>query len=290
MEALQEDTTDTLRTYLDPPDRATAPVVLEVGTSSVVVQFGQSVARVARNQHAAAGHAREVAVLPLLVDRLPVAVPAPCRLVPPQPSVPHGAAIQPLLPGQVMSPSDVRRHPRMVDEIARTLSVLHGIGPGLFPPGTLPEFDPIAELRDLRRAVGPWLKSRLPERQWRRLSGWWTYSARVLSSPTRVVSHADAWFGNMLVDEGGLVALLDWEDACLADPAMDLAPQRYLGPEAATSVVASYVELRGQTRRLEERIECYRLLREVGGLAYALGQGMEEEYDDGLAKVVGLLD
>ena len=236
------------------------------------------------------GISREVAILQVLGDRLPVAVPAPCRLLPRQPSVPHGAAIHPLLSGRVMAPGDAQKQPRIVDDIARTLSSLHGVSPDLFPRGALPELDTDAELRRLHRRTGPWLRARLPEVRWRRFSGRWTRLGEVLSNRERVVCHADAWFGNMLVDDGGLVALLDWEDACLADPALDLAPQHYLGAGAAANVVARYVQLCGPTEQLEDRIEAYRLVREVGGLAYVLSQGMEEEFDDGLAKIGELLD
>jgi hypothetical protein len=40
---------------------------------------------------------------------------------------------------------------------------------------------------------------------------------------------------------------------------------------------------------LEDRVRCYSLLREVGGLAYVLGHAMNEECDDALAKIQELL-
>ena len=39
----------------------------------------------------------------------------------------------------------------------------------------------------------------------------------------RVVDHGDFRIGNLMVDEDGIVAVLDWEFAHLADPAEDLA-------------------------------------------------------------------
>lgn len=48
-------------------------------------------------------------------------------------------------------------------------------------------------------------------------SAW--YQARTNET---VVLHGDYWPGNLLWREGALVAVLDWEDACLGDPLADL--------------------------------------------------------------------
>jgi len=46
---------------------------------------------------------------------------------------------------------------------------------------------------------------------------------RLRRDPELVVTHGDWRIGNLVVDEGGLVAVLDWEFAHLADPAEDVA-------------------------------------------------------------------
>ena len=290
MTGLTEETLDALRKHLDPEDRSVVPDVLNVGFSNVVIRFGQSLVRLARNPRAAAGHRREAAILPVLVDRLTVAVPAPIRLLAAEPAMPHGAAIYPFLPGSVMAPDHVQRWPGIAGDIGRALFSLHGTVETLFPPGALPTLDPIAELHKQERAIGWWLQARLSERRWHRLRSLWERSIVVFSTSERAVCHADAWYGNMVVQEGALVGLLDWENACVADPAVDFAPQQYLGRAAAHEVLETYVALSGRTPPLQDRIECYRLLREVGGVAYVLGEGMEDEYEDALAKVTRLLD
>ncbi len=59
--------------------------------------------------------------------------------------------------------------------------------------------------------------------------------------------HGDVWPGNALWRDGRLVALLDWEDACLGDPMADLACARIElacahGDSAAASFTDAYLE------------------------------------------------
>ena len=42
----------------------------------------------------------------------------------------------------------------------------------------------------------------------------------------RVLLHGDYWPGNVMWQDGRLVAVIDWEDACLGDPLADLATAR----------------------------------------------------------------
>ena len=42
----------------------------------------------------------------------------------------------------------------------------------------------------------------------------------------RVLLHGDYWPGNVIWQDGRLVAVIDWEDACLGDPLADLATAR----------------------------------------------------------------
>ena len=291
MDGVTDEGVAALRAHLDPDDRAADPILLDVGFSNVVVRFDGSVARIARNRHAGEGHRREAAVLPAIARHLPVAVPSPVRLVPPGPAMPYGAAIHPLLAGSVMTQDDAARSTSVPGEIASTLASLHALDATTFAAGLVPVFDPTAEVRRQERSVGPWLRDRLTSRRWRRLQSSWHLCDRFAPARERVLCHGDAWYGNMLIDNGALSGLLDWQSVCVADPVLDLAPQRYLGAGASARVIEPYLEMR-RTRipDLLDRIECFMLLREVGGLAYVLGQRMEDEYDDALEKVGRLLD
>ena len=173
------------------------PNVVDIGFSSTVIRFGASVARVARNRDAAAGHAREAATLRVVDGRVPVAVPAPLRLIPPEAHLPFGAALQPFLPGRVMRPEDLQPDAALPRNIAGTLAALHQLDAGMFPDGALLELDPIVELRRLNAAAVPWVRERLSAPLRRSLDDAWGRCAEVLPGRERVVCHGDAWFGNI---------------------------------------------------------------------------------------------
>lgn len=64
----------------------------------------------------------------------------------------------------------------------------------------------------------------------------------------RVLLHGDFWPGNLLWREGRLVAVVDWEDACLGDPLIDLSISRLdmlwiMGLEAMRVFTAHYQSL-----------------------------------------------
>ena len=71
-----------------------------------------------------------------------------------------------------------------------------------------------------------------------------------------VLLHGDYWPGNLLWRDGGLVAILDWEDAALGDPLSDVASCRLelvwkYGPAAMRHFTRSYARERAiDTRRL----------------------------------------
>ena len=120
------------------------------------------------------------------------------------------------------------------EEIATCLSALHAIEPSAFPDGSLVRIDPLEALTALTRQTKPWLRDRLDTNQQGTLDVLLDEAFGVLPGRPRAVCHADPWFGNMLLDDvGRLVALLDWEGLCLADPAYDLAALTYLDPPSA---------------------------------------------------------
>jgi aminoglycoside phosphotransferase (APT) family kinase protein len=290
MKDLHGELIDGLRPHLATEDRDAEPFILDVGFSNVVVRFGGTVVRVARTAEAGSKHASEAAVLRALAGRLPIDIPGPIRLVTAGGEIRHGASIAPRLPGRPMRADDAQHHPMIVKQIAEALAALHSVPTSAFPQGALLDLDPIPEVERLVRETTPWLRERLSRAQRDALEGRWARSAEVLHERKRVVSHGDAWLGNMLVTSGRFSALLDWEDACIADPVLDLAAQLHLAGEAGPSVMTEYVRLLGPIDDLDERVEGYRLIREVAGMAYLLRNGIEEELADALAKIGAVLD
>jgi aminoglycoside phosphotransferase (APT) family kinase protein len=84
-----------------------------------------------------------------------------------------------------------------------------------------------------------------------------------------VLRHSDMWFGNTLWTADRVTALLDWGDACIGDPRVDLGYSRLdvhlaLGPEAAEAFRGSYERRRG----VMPDLACFDLLATVPGLIY----------------------
>ena len=249
VDRLTDAAVEAIRPYLPKHDRAEGPDLLDVGFASVVVRFGGSVVRIARNDDAARGHAREVGTLATLVGKLPVAVAAPSRRIGRSPSLPHGAVLQPYLPGAVMAWNDAVEHPGLIDDIAELLTVLHRIDPSDFPEGSLWALDPLHELGELEAATSDHLHARLAPAERTTLDHLMTQARADLSGREHVVCHADAWYGNLLVDGGRVTGLLDLEHACVADPALDLAAQTYLEDPTADAVDRRVRGASGSARR-----------------------------------------
>lgn len=287
---LTEDAIDDLRPYLPDADRDADARSVDAGFASLVTRFGGSVARIARNDDAARSHAREVGTLAALDGKLPVAVAFPSRRVPRSEGLPHGALVQPFLPGRVMTEHDAVERPELVDEIADVLGALHRLSPASFPEGSLWTLDPDPDLDKLEADTVAALEHRLTPAQHAELRRQLDEARRVLPGRDRVVCHSDAWYGNMLVnDERRLTGLLDFEHAAIADPAWDLAAQTYLDPPSADQVIAAYEERMGRLEDRDARIRAYLLVRELSGLNYAARNDMPEEIDHSMGDLLGLL-
>ena len=101
---------------------------------------------------------------------------------------------------------------RLVDDLAESLARLHALDPDLVP--SLAEHDQVAVLDTLYRSFGEahpvfelalrWLDMNRP------------------AHGRRSIVHGDFRLGNVMVDESGLVAVLDWELAHVGDPMEDL--------------------------------------------------------------------
>jgi len=119
---------------------------------------------------------------------------------------------------------------RIIDDAARALAAIHAVPVASVELPALPAGTQLDLLEALHRSLGQavptfelalrWLRSHAP------------------SSEAAALVHGDFRTGNLLVDEGGLVAVLDWELAHVGDPLEDLgwfcAPAwRFGGPGAA---------------------------------------------------------
>ncbi len=266
-------------------DREAPPEPLDVGFSSVVVAFGASVVRVARTEQAREGHEREMTLLPWLDGRLGVDLPVPRALLAPSPALPFGAIVQTRLQGRVMTATDGRSGDTAT-KFGDVLARLHGVDPAEAPAGSVQHLDPTAYLHRIQRETRACLRTRISSHEQARLDARLRDAEELLPGHEQVLCHGDAWYGNALVDDDGhLAALLDFEDACLADPALDLAATMYLDPPGPERVLDAYLYEHRPSRSLLARIEAYTLVRELAGLAYLLRNDIDEELEDGIEKV-----
>lgn len=99
--------------------------------------------------------------------------------------------------------------------------------------------------------------------------------------------HGDAWYENILVEESYLhvVGIIDFGNMLMGDPAVDLAPQWYLGEAFYDAVFQEYKKLSPEYETIHFRAMRHLELREVLGLQYTIHNNQVDEYDDAIAKI-----
>lgn len=142
--------------------------------------------------------------------------------------------------------TDVAEHQvdSVLTQMADYLARLHRVDPGrLSVPGIVEIENPVEALPryllddDTGRSIGRMLETGIERRP----------------NPS-VLLHGDYWPGNVMFDDGRLVAVLDWEDATWGDPLVDLACARVeltcaYGPGASERFTASYFDAHPQLGR-----------------------------------------
>ncbi|MFN8084573.1 MAG: aminoglycoside phosphotransferase family protein [Dermatophilaceae bacterium] len=229
---------DTVRALLDGqrPDLAGRPVVPlgedSTGTDNVLYRLGDDlVVRLPRTPSAAASLVTETRLLPELVGRLPVDIPAPVHVGAPGAGYPHPWAVLPWLPGvdawAAREGLTGRQGLGLAEDLAQLVTTLWQVPreayEGVVPTraqgrrggglATLDEdleewLDEAGGLVDVDAVRGSWQESRA--------AADWDGRA--------VLSHGDLIPGNLLVQGGRLSAVIDWGGAGAGDPALDLIP------------------------------------------------------------------
>lgn len=251
------------------PELAVAPLtVLGTGFGSFAVETSDGVIfRIARHAGAARGHAREVALLPLLGSRLPLAVPDPRWRIEPHDGLcgsepqshcssrfAFGAIGYRRLSGRPLTPDWLARsdEQNVANQMAAFLAQLHAVPVEDAELVGLPRADRDGQAFEaLRDTVLPLLRKVLAEDELQLVRAWCdeVLADSELDRFEPALRHGDLWYGNVLVDEatGTLTGVLDWENAAIGDPAKDLARQLHLGSRFAEAVLRSYEAQRERT-------------------------------------------
>jgi len=274
------------------PDRGAEPVVLTGSRATLVVRLGGTIVRFPRDEE---GHRRQelqVRLLPVLSGRLPAAVPSPLTVVDPTPGLPFGALAYPRLPGRALAPGDEETWPSIAGDLAHLLASIHGTPVSRATAAGVPIWSAAERMPELEAAVGPALADSLSADEATRFSYRWDDAVAVLAlhPPAPLLCHGDPWYDNLLIDEtsGRIVAVLDFEHALIADVALDLAAVFHMSEAFGRAVVEGYEERRGLDPSLRARIAAHRLIREIAGLADAVG-GDPLEVPQQVAKIRLLL-
>jgi macrolide phosphotransferase len=202
------------------------------------------VVRAPRRTAAAAALDAERCLLPLIARRLPVPVPAPVGREPSRPD--DTCLVYPRLAGSPLEPARLTGGSALAIQVGQVLGALHEIDPRLLEEAGRPTYSAEQYRRrrlcDLDRAAD---SGRVPAALLARWEAELEDVARWRFASTPV--HGDLAGDHVLVDENSISGLIDWGEACVADPADDLAWVA-LGAEAAglDTVLEAYAMARSE--------------------------------------------
>jgi macrolide phosphotransferase len=202
---------------VDPPDVDGLDFDVAVVTDD---QHRRWVVRAPRRTGAAVALDAEARLLPLLARHLPVPVPSPAGRA----TLPEGGEclVYPYLPGRPLDPAELVAGSALAAHVGRVVAALHEIDPTVLDDAGLVSYSADGyrqrRLADVDRAaatghVPPSLLARW-ERSLEQVALW-----RFV--PT--VVHGDLAGEHVLVHDGAVSGVVDWGEACVADPADDLA-------------------------------------------------------------------
>ncbi|MDJ1115014.1 phosphotransferase [Microbacterium dauci] len=197
------------------PELTASVVRVGAGWDNAVYRLGERLAvRVPRRAVAVPLLRNEQRWLPEIAERMPVAVPAPVAVGEPGPEFPWPWSIMPWFDGAVAASASQAARDGIAEELAAALRALHVPAPADAP------FNPVrgVPLADRDAAIDDRFAGRPAlERAWREgvAAPMWPHEP--------VWVHGDVHPGNIVLQGGGIQALIDFGDMCAGDPACDLA-------------------------------------------------------------------
>jgi aminoglycoside phosphotransferase (APT) family kinase protein len=225
------------------PELATDDVTLvsEGWDYAVFRVAGEWAFRFPRREVVAAGTEREIAVLPKLAERLPVAVPAPVFVGRAGDDFPW-----PFYGARYLEGAEATGRPVDPTALGAALRALHA-------PATL---EAVGEQLPVDPSGRVDMAVRLPRLRALGVDAPELFAAAETLPPARhtAVCHGDLHMRQLLVADGALTGIVDWVDVCRSDPAVDLSVAwSTLDTAARPAFFAAYGEV-GEDTRVRARI------------------------------------
>jgi aminoglycoside phosphotransferase (APT) family kinase protein len=242
------------------------------------VAEGRWLDRVPRFPDAEVQLRNEVRLMPRLAPLLPLAVPVPIVLDESPLRVRHR-----LVPGELATSAPLTREDGL--RMGEFLRALHDMPVNIYVESGVPDraaarAELLATLERMLHRVQPLLP---PDRQ---DSAQELLRRIALPTPATLV-HGDLAAHHVTSDGGGIVGVLDWKDARVADPAVDLAWALYGAPEPFAEAVATAYGVSDD--ELARALDWHRLGPWYEVL-WGLATGSKAVVDTGLRTVASLLD
>jgi aminoglycoside 2''-phosphotransferase len=184
-------------------------------------------------------------LMPLLRGRLPLPVPSDVVLLHPDEDLACPVLLYPKIAGHTPTREEATGEvPAAIPEaVGRFFASLHAIPAEAVVPAGIPTSETHFEAveQHLQTAL-PVLRHHLSPSEFRRVEAW-SAAFRTderLRRFTPAFRHGDLWYGNLLVDDGHVTGIIDWEDAALGDPALDLANQLGADEHFFQATLAAY--------------------------------------------------
>lgn len=278
--------------FADLPASGPVRLVGEGYGSYAVSVDGRWIFRIARNAETLASHQREVAMLPLLRGGLPLPVPQPRWHCGPSEAFPFGVMGYPMLPGVpwTLDRTGQVDLAQVADQLAEFLSELHGFPLAAARNAGVEAEEPHALVDE----VLPALPAHLDGESVRRFYAWWE---RYAGHPERYaftprLLHGDLWCENILLqpDLSHAAGVVDFGQMRIGDPVAEFAALRYVGDAFLARVRRGYPHASELETCFDERLRAAVILRELGGLRYALRYPDADEVDDAVDKVTYVLN
>ncbi|MFI0235849.1 aminoglycoside phosphotransferase family protein [Streptomyces sp. NPDC016845] len=204
------------------------------GTSNVLYRLGDEyVVRLPRVSGSVSDLAGQRRWLPFLAARLPVAVPEPVAEGRPGRGFPYPWAVHRWLPGAIPEVGSLAKPEALAEDLAAFVSALRRVDTAGAPAayrGRRPLAERDGDTRDVLRRLAGAIDSAAA------LAVWDAAVRTPRGTRPDVWLHADLQPGNLLVDDGRLTAVIDFECMGSGDPAVDLIVAWYVLDGAARRV------------------------------------------------------